>query len=474
MRCLFNNFLFCFALFSTGFSFVNPNCSFCDYVHNQSAVNDHIYSAMQSLYRIFPTLQGRPVFMTGESYAGHYIPAMADFFQVLGNDATYVGADYTIPIAGLAIGNGWSIPSVQYNYAEFAHNIGIITGPESRRLQAQYEVCLQNVLSGDYSGRNACNIIGEVLAASGACPFEKAVSTDDDNLNTSAIADPSSTNCFGPIVNYYDTRLYYGIGVSWPDGTDVTTEYLNRHSVRKAIHASKYPEVYNECDAAGGYLALMDGLGVQTEIVNLLNRGTPILFYNGQYDLICNHMGNEAMLDQLKWRGSSDFNAAKGYVWTISESDPPRNGSDLQETQMIPAGYGRSTSGVLTMLMVIGGSHMVPYNVPRAAYDMLHRVIHKISFADYVQELTYIQYKPSPTKLVDNVDVIIHKDIIDPALNAYYNYQNKYKFDYLLVIVASLVVVCCCWLLRCCRNEKSSTRPAHYESIPDVDDRRAP
>ncbi len=452
---------------------MNPNCSFCDYVHNQSAVNDHIYSAIQSLYRIFPTLQGRPVFITGESYAGHYIPAMADFFQVLGSDTTYVGADFNIPISGLAIGNGWSIPTVQYNYAEFAHNIGIITGPESRRLQAQYEVCLEDVLNGDYSGRGACNIIGEVLAASGACPFEKAVSTDDDNLNTSAIADPSSTNCFGPIVNYYDTRLYYGIGVSWPDGTDVTTEYLNRHSVRKAIHASKYPEVYNECDAAGGYLALMDGLGVQPQIVNILNRGTPILFYNGQYDLICNHIGNEAMLDQLQWSGSANFNAARGYVWTLSGSVAVNGSQPEEQTQMIPAGYGRSTAdGVLTMLTVIGGSHMVPYNVPRAAYDLIHRVIHKISFADYVQELTYIQYKP-PSKLVGGVDVIIHKDIIDPAINAYNNYQSKYKFNYLLVIFATVIVGCCCWISSCCRRDKGK-RHARYESIPDSEDRRVP
>jgi carboxypeptidase D len=57
----------------TGFSYVNPECyatRACDYVHNQSAVNTHMYSALQSILKIFPFLQNRDIIISGESYAG--------------------------------------------------------------------------------------------------------------------------------------------------------------------------------------------------------------------------------------------------------------------------------------------------------------------------------------------------------------------------------------------------------------------
>ena len=451
--------------------------------------------------------------------AGHYIPAIADFFLNLGKDTNYLGPDYIIPVSGLAIGNGnffirlfriiviasrnmnvkqfvsyavikyhtflncfyisiigWSIPRIQYNYAEFAHNIGLITAPESVRLQRQYQVCVEQEALGDYSGRKACNIMGEVLAASGACPFEKAVSTDDDgDSNSSKIADPTSTNCFGPIVNYYDTRLYYGIGVQWPQGTDTVTTFLNLNSVRHAIHAHKYPETYSECDGAGGYLALMDGEGVEPQIINILESKVPIVFYNGQYDLICNHIGNEAMLDQLQWSGSSQFSTAKGYVWTMSDIVTSSNstGDSSAEVQMIPAGYGRSTpDGLLTMLMVIGGSHMVPYDVPEAAADLIHRVINKISFSDYIQDLTYINYPPpGPASGGSNAIKTIMNDIVDPGIKIVDEEYSRNPNSLYYFVSVLCILACCCCIVKCCRTTKKKAQrggelPLNYTPIP--------
>jgi carboxypeptidase C (cathepsin A) len=48
----------------------------------------------------YPKLQGKDFYITGESYAGHYIPAIAHYFQFLHKD------DLKINFKGLAIGNG--------------------------------------------------------------------------------------------------------------------------------------------------------------------------------------------------------------------------------------------------------------------------------------------------------------------------------------------------------------------------------
>ena len=80
--------------------------------------------------------------------------------------------------------------------------------------------------------------------------------------------------------------------------------YLNEPDVRAAIHASATPQAYEECSgAAGHYLARVDGLGVRPQLEALLARGSSarggprLLFYAGQFDVICNHVGVEQLLE---------------------------------------------------------------------------------------------------------------------------------------------------------------------------------
>jgi cathepsin A (carboxypeptidase C) len=66
-----------------------------------------------------PEYKGRDFFITGESYAGHYIPAIAYYLT----HNTTVGLNFK----GIAIGNGWVDPYVQYpQYAEFAYENNLI------------------------------------------------------------------------------------------------------------------------------------------------------------------------------------------------------------------------------------------------------------------------------------------------------------------------------------------------------------
>jgi carboxypeptidase C (cathepsin A) len=410
-----------------------------------------MYSTLQSLYRIFPhLLVGRDVVLTGESYAGHYIPAMADYFLALndaltdpavgpGNPLSNPYEDVAIPVVAIAIGNGWSIPRIQYNYAEFARNMGIISSPDADRLTTQYRACLDQQRRGDFRGSRACNVIGQVLAASGACPFQSSIAADDelddDTYSHSATDDGDDSGgddsaCYGPVVNYYDVRLYADIGTVWPDTDTITAMYLNLPEVREAIHVQGNSNAFEECNRAGSRLALMDGLGVEAQIIRLLERGVPMTFYSGQYDLVCNHMGNEQMLEQLKWSGADGFRSARGFVWTLqgqtptgarvpptisgnrsnsrsgggsvdADSVPPVSTASTNNIaplplvpaglqRRVPAGYGRSTAdGRLTFLVVIGASHMVPYDVPASAHDIIKRVVRKRSFADYTQKMTF-------------------------------------------------------------------------------------
>lgn len=80
----------------------------------------------------YPEYIDSPLFITGESFAGHYIPAIANYL--------YTSTD--IKIAGLAIGNGWVDPFYQFPaYSEFALSNDIIKEGHSLALNVLYQAC---------------------------------------------------------------------------------------------------------------------------------------------------------------------------------------------------------------------------------------------------------------------------------------------------------------------------------------------
>lgn len=77
------------------------------------------------------------MYLTGESFAGHYIPAIANYLYVKTN----------IQIAGLAIGNGWVDPVYQFpSYPGFAAANGIIQLGHAEVLSVIYRLCQYSLI----------------------------------------------------------------------------------------------------------------------------------------------------------------------------------------------------------------------------------------------------------------------------------------------------------------------------------------
>lgn len=120
----------------TGFSYSDDDRDRC---YDEDCVADDMLDFLEALWAARPELAGRPFFVTGESYAGHYVPAVAArVFGAVRDGST--PAD--IALAGLAIGNGLTDPAIQYGaYADFAADAGLIT-PELRdQLNEMYPSC---------------------------------------------------------------------------------------------------------------------------------------------------------------------------------------------------------------------------------------------------------------------------------------------------------------------------------------------
>jgi carboxypeptidase C (cathepsin A) len=95
------------------------------------------------------------------------------------------------------------------------------------------------------------------------------------------------------------------------------------------------------------YFALSsdDGVGVTTELVQALEAGVRAVFYSGQYDMMCHHLGMERVLNNLQWSGADAYARAGRAVWSTGNT---------------PSGYVKATSdGLLTFIVLLRGGHLV-------------------------------------------------------------------------------------------------------------------
>jgi carboxypeptidase D len=319
----------------------------------------------------------RPLYFSGESYAGHYIPLMMSYIREKNLNETNID----IRLSGAAIGNGWIDPYHQFSIHQAAYGHGIVDQEQVNALDEMERACLKDYVRGEETPAVCWDLFDTVI--------DNSAGDDDD----------------APYhVSPYDVRVWDKDGetTEYPDGYKIVESYLGGHSVPHgkpeigvsyanvldAIHASpskKAGQRYTECNSAPSCALPDSDDGVTQEIVELLHAGLNLLFYNGVYDLVCNHVGNEKALDHLEWEHQSEFMLAKGYAWASSSASSDGNNIAIP----VPiAGYIKQYENLL-FLKVLNSGHMVPWDQPLASFDMIKTFLYKKdSFKTYEQNIT--------------------------------------------------------------------------------------
>eukprot|EP00462_Mataza_sp_D1_P007346 CAMPEP_0175121548 /NCGR_PEP_ID=MMETSP0087-20121206/1222_1 /TAXON_ID=136419 /ORGANISM="Unknown Unknown, Strain D1" /LENGTH=544 /DNA_ID=CAMNT_0016403087 /DNA_START=37 /DNA_END=1668 /DNA_ORIENTATION=+ len=338
-----------------GFSSVKDGA----YAMSQKEIDIMFMAFLRRFYSMFPHYSKVPLYISGESYAGRYIPRFAA--------AVLRDTHFPARLEGVLIGNGWTFPIVQSRtlpaYA-FAH--GIISKEQKDELDEVVRECELAYNRDPYSTHtyNVCELI------------------------QTAIPRMSGSSQIGTM-NVYDIRLYdTSGGADWPWRSSGEVAFLNNPLVRKALHVET-SRTWVECsDLIGQQLTHEDMWPTVDEFLYLLPR-TQVLLYNGQFDFICNHFGVENFLEEIEWVGKSNF------------SNPSRRGLWAVDSQL--AGYAKQ-GGNLTYLLFLGGSHMVPMDKRPESLDMLTRFFAKQSFFDIVEAPSHFFSKgKAPAKAAESL-----------------------------------------------------------------------
>ena len=354
----FANVLFVDNPVGTGFSYVDTD----SYVQELSDMADQMIVFLEKFFTLFPEyaqndvsqatkasfrsrLTGWQLYISGESYAGQHIPYIAQ--AILDRNAKPDKEDKW-NLSGLLIGNGWISPAEQYNaYLQFSYKAGLIQeGSEAAKKLEDKLVTCNKALSapggGDKVDVPVCEqILMDILQSSqkdGRCP------------------------------NMYDVRLdddYPSCGMNWPPDLKSVTPYLRRPEVTNALHVNKDKQTgWTECAGAVSANFKVHNSTPSIQMLPSLLENMPIILFSGDQDLICNHLGTEELIHNMKWNGGQGFEVSPG-TWA-----PRRDWTFEGE----PAGIYQAARN-LTYLLFYNSSHMVPFDYPRRSRDMLDRFL---------------------------------------------------------------------------------------------------
>ena len=133
---------------NVGFSYTKDKSKL---VSSAKQAADHLLNFLSNLYKQWPALKESPLYITGESFAGHYIPAFGS--KILDN-STFLKAT-GIVLEGVAIGDGWTDPVNQINhYDSYLYSVGVVSNKFRDTCTWFQTQALHHIAFGDY--KNVC------------------------------------------------------------------------------------------------------------------------------------------------------------------------------------------------------------------------------------------------------------------------------------------------------------------------------
>lgn len=290
--------------------------------HNEDQVAEQFGVFLKGFFESRTEYKGREFYITGESYAGHYIPFIGNYILERKDDFEALGVN----LKGVAIGNGWVDPYNQYaGYSQFAYDNKLINDAGKYLLDIGYAACRALVKKQvPVADMYLCNI-----------------------LMQSVLGNPLS-----PKFNVYDVRRKCDVPPLCYDFSALDT-FFNREDVQEALGVTG--RKWESCNMVVHSALLLDfENNAAPHVADLLNAGVNVLVYNGDKDYICNWVGSSIWVENLEWSGSEGFKSA--------------------ETKEIETGTYKVYQN-FAFYRIYDAGHMVPMDQPEAALNMLNHFI---------------------------------------------------------------------------------------------------
>ena len=233
---------------------------------NDTTTADDFLAALRSFYAAFPELASRDLWITGESYAGVYVPTLARAVLAAGLSTT---------LRGILVGNGAVATGTDYEAGlvrqrmehAFAHSLFSI----------KTRAAIDAACDPDWVNRSpACSAaLSQMSAEVGPLnAYNIEVTCGNGERLRSLLT--GTTDASGPLDNGADPCTA---------ADNALTTYLQSAAVRTALHVSSSAGTWAECAGGGAVRYTREPGDERTGLYpQLLSAGLHVLIYNGDQD----------------------------------------------------------------------------------------------------------------------------------------------------------------------------------------------
>ncbi|CAG2170264.1 unnamed protein product, partial [Oppiella nova] len=313
----------------TGFSFTQNIKGFAA---NETDVALDLYNGLQQFFTLFSEYRNNEFYVTGESYAGKYVPAIGYKLHQMADTSN-------INFKGISIGNGWIDPLNMLDIGSYLYQIGLIDKNQLNHFIEVQNKTAEDIKQNKY--REAFELQDQLIGG--------------DLTNGSTYF--TNVTGFTYYLNILNSRE--------PKGLDNFVKFLNLNTTQEAIHVGCATYVATN-ETVGVYLIKDEFYSVKPWFTTLIDN-YKVLIYSGQLDIIVAATLTENFLENLEWKHSKEFSSAKRIVWKVDKEDNE------------VTGYAKKVDN-LTHVIIRNAGHMVPTDQPRAALDMMNRFIRNQPF----------------------------------------------------------------------------------------------
>ncbi|KAJ4836754.1 hypothetical protein Tsubulata_027650 [Turnera subulata] len=284
---------------------------------NQLSVSRHLFAAITGFIGSDPLFKDRPIYITGESYAGKYVPSIG--YYILKQNLK-LPVEKQVKLKGVAIGNGLTDPVTQVKtHALNAYFSGLVNERQKGELEKAQRKVVDLVKMGNWSG-----------------------------------ATDARFTVMDLLQNMTGLATLYDYTKKMPYQSSLVTKFLSSAEVKRAIGANE-SIVFEECSDTVGYALNDDVMKSVKYMVEFLVRNIKVLLYQGHFDLRDGVVATEAWVKTMKWEEIERFLMAERRIWKV---------------RGVLAGYVQKWAN-LSHAVVLGAGHFVPTDQPLNSQAMI-------------------------------------------------------------------------------------------------------
>ncbi|CED82787.1 serine carboxypeptidase [Phaffia rhodozyma] len=351
------NVLFLDQPINVGFSYSDR-----DKVSTSPAAAEDVFAFLTMFIARYQDYKDLDFHISGESYAGTYLPNIASVIHRNAKALRSLGAEAPLPalkFTSILIGNGLTDPLVQmgtgvYDYAcESKYAVFDKDSQQCRSIAAKAPTCAKLIQSCyNTNSRFTCVPAGLYCWSSLYADFQKLGLNPYDVRKTC----DKSPEKDGPL-------CYPQMG--WVE------TYLNEAEIKRQLGVPKDLE-FKSCNMQVNQAFMSQGDGMHNSaalLPELLEDGIRLLIYAGETDFI--YIGNLQWLEALDSPFKVEFNQAKLSPYVVI-------GGKKKMGSVKVAGAQGFTAGNLAFVSIEQAGHMVPFDQPEVALDLFSRWLHNV------------------------------------------------------------------------------------------------